>query len=565
MSFVFLKVDFKDKDRAKALGARWDPVQKKWYAPGNISLELFAEWLPKDFNLLPSSPKIDLVCPEANIDAEKSISLSQLLARVSQAVHEAIPKAEWIRAEVSECHAKSGHFYLDLVEFDANHQLLCKAKSIIFKGRLPALLAKFQATTVSFLEAGMKALLQVKANFSIQYGFSLNVEDIDPHYTLGDMAAKLAKIRERLQQEGIYLQNKQLAQPQDFTRVAVISPKGAAGLGDFQQGTVQLERLHLCTFHYYSAQFQGTEASLEIATAIEAVTEDNQKLSFDALVIIRGGGAVIDLAWLNDYALAKLICQSPLVVFTGIGHERDNTILDEVASLRFDTPSKVIAYIFSRITDNAQTALNHAAEIQAVSHRLELQMQHSIFEQFTTLIHSAERAVQQTHQIVEQWHGQLYQVESGLQLMETRLKHWFEGLEESSLISLHYLNTALQQYWQEIQKRAPECLIEFEQSIERYWQQFNLNVDEGQVIIQERLQKLISDLQSSFKSSLQIEDSLRELMSNIIGLGPTGTLKRGYALVRNAENKMMTSKVDSETQSHLEIEFHDGCLNVKPI
>lgn len=176
-----------------------------------------------------------------------------------------------------------------------------------------------------------------KVRFDPLYGLDLIIEDVDPSYTLGDLAAKLARIREKLQQTGLYGRNKQLAGPVEFVRVAVISPETSAGLGDFRREADLIQTAILCEFHLFQATFEGVETSSSIqSTVLQALTAHKQR-PFDALVLIRGVGSVTDLAWLNDIDFAKLLCQSPVPIFTGIGHERDNTILNEIAHTRFDS------------------------------------------------------------------------------------------------------------------------------------------------------------------------------------------------------------------------------------
>jgi exodeoxyribonuclease VII large subunit len=566
-----LNVSFQDKDRAKALGARWDPLQKKWYVPENIALERFAEWLPS--NLAPHialSLELAINSPlqKSELYIDTSISLSQLLSQVSQAISRAIPSTVWLRCEISDCHSKANYFYLDLAELDANHQLLCKAKAIIFKNRLGVLMAKFETATGGFLKPGMKVLLQVKANFNILHGLSLSVKDIDPNYTLGDMAAKLATIREKLKKERLYNRNKQLNLPKDFTRIAVISPDMAAGLGDFQREATKLENLNLCHFQYYTAQFQGTIASNQIIAAVEAVIQDHSKHSFDALVILRGGGAAIDLAWLNEYALAKKMCTCPLVVFTGIGHERDNTILDEVANLRFDTPSKVIAYVFNRITENSGMAIRHANEIATESHGLWSTMQHNIFKQFTFITHKAEYDIHHTQRTMEQWYHQSFQqAKSSLTLVEANLINGLDRILESSQVSIYTVMAVLKKSWQYFQEIYPVHIIQAENQITVFLQQLKSSTFAIQMCAEKNLKNIINALyQDSAKSHLHMEQMLTVLMSNVIGLGPNGTLKRGYALIRDPEKRnVITSEAESVALSFLEIQFHDGSINVRLI
>ena len=233
-----------------------------------------------------------------------------------------------------------------------------------------AITAKFEEATGEGLKTDIKILCLAKVRFDPLYGLDLIIEDVDPSYTLGDLAAKLARIREHLQQTGLYARNKQLPAPVEFVRVAVISPETSAGLGDFRREADLLHTAILCDFHLFPATFQGVETPSSIQTAVlQALTAHKQK-PFDALVVIRGGGSVTDLAWLNDLDLARLLCQSPVPVFTGIGHERDNTILDEIAHTRFDTPSKVALHISTTIKDNALAAIQAWERINALVGRI---------------------------------------------------------------------------------------------------------------------------------------------------------------------------------------------------
>jgi exodeoxyribonuclease VII large subunit len=160
--------------------------------------------------------------------------------------------------------------------------------------------------------------------------------------------------------------------PVEYVRIAVISPETSAGLGDFKRESDLLHHSGLCEFHFFQATFQGVEAPASIQNAVfQALTAHKQR-AYDALVVIRGGGAVTDLAWLNDIDLAKLLCQAPVPVYTGIGHERDNTILDEIAHTRFDTPSKVALHIRTTIKDNALAAIQAWERINTLIRRIVL-------------------------------------------------------------------------------------------------------------------------------------------------------------------------------------------------
>ena len=280
--------------------------------------------------------------------------------------------------------SKNGHVYLSLAERNERGDVLAQAKGVIWKSRAADITAKFERATGEGLRTDIKILCQARVRFDVLYGLDLIIEDVDPSYTLGDLAAKLARIRERLRRDGLYDRNKGLPAPVEFVRVAVISPSTSAGLGDFRRETDRLQHAGLCDFHFYHATFQGTEAPSSIRTAVNEALAAHRQRPFDALVVIRGGGSVTDLAWLNDLELALLLCRSPIPVFTGIGHERDGTILDEVAHRRFDTPSKVALHIASTIKDNALAAL---ADLD----RIEAQVGRILARERTTLDAQADR------------------------------------------------------------------------------------------------------------------------------------------------------------------------------
>jgi exodeoxyribonuclease VII large subunit len=224
--------------------------------------------------------------------------------------------------------------------------------------------AEFERATGEGLRTDIKILCLAGVRFDVLYGLDLIIEDVDPSYTLGDLAAKLGRIRERLRREDLYDRNKGQPAPVEFVRVAVISPETSAGLGDFRRETDRLQDAGLCEFLFFNATFQGIDAPSSIRTAVNEAIAAHRQSPFDALVVIRGGGSVTDLAWLNDFELARLLCRGPIPVFTGIGHERDSTILDEIAHRRFDTPSKVALHITATIKDNALAAVTAFAQIK---------------------------------------------------------------------------------------------------------------------------------------------------------------------------------------------------------
>ena len=287
-----------------------------------------------------------------------SVTLSTYLNNVQQVIKTHCADAIWVRAEITNCSSKGGHYYLELAEKDPDtHQRIAATKAIIWQFVARRIIIKFEQETGIKFGKDLNVLVKLKASFSPEYGFSLNIEDIDSNFTVGDIAKKYLEIRNRLISEGLIDLNRALPTPFDFEQVLVIAPENAAGLGDFKKDADALEMAGVCHFVYHHCLFQSTQAPIAIQqtlkTALKAWSESTVSPP-DAIVIIRGGGAVNDLAYLNDYDLAALLCKRKVPVWVGIGHERDKTILDEVAHRSFDTPSKVIAGIRNVIVQNHQ-------------------------------------------------------------------------------------------------------------------------------------------------------------------------------------------------------------------
>ena len=325
-----------------------------------------------------------------------SVTLSTYLNNVQQVIKTHCADAVWVRAEITNCSSKGGHYYLELAEKDSDtHQRIAATKATIWQFVARRIITKFEKETGIKFGKDLNVLVKLKASFSPEYGFSLNIEDIDSNFTVGDIAKKYLEIRNRLISEGLIDLNRALPTPFDFEQVLVIAPENAAGLGDFKKDADALEMAGVCRFVYHHCLFQSTQAPIAIQQTLKTALKAWSELTVsppDAIVIIRGGGAVNDLAYLNDYDLAALLCKRKVPVWVGIGHERDKTILDEVAHRSFDTPSKVIAGIRNVIVQNTQEAKalyqqieshakNQVLFFRTESDKLELQIRHNALTQ----------------------------------------------------------------------------------------------------------------------------------------------------------------------------------------
>lgn len=303
--------------------------------------------------------------------SEPQFSLSEYLSTVQEVIRLAFDEPVWVKAEIRNLNIKGGHYYLELAEKDADtDKVIASCKATIWKFSASKIVLKFERETGIEISSDLNVLIKIRARFDPQYGFSVNIEEIDSSFTLGEIAKRYLQIIERLTQEGLIHKNKLLPTPFDIQNVLVIAPQNAAGLGDFKKDAEALERNGVCHFVYHTATFQGNTAATSLIESLgTGLRQWASTFSFppDLIVIIRGGGSVNDLAYLNDYELAALLCKRTVPIWVGIGHEKDRTILDEIAHRSFDTPSKVIAGIRNHIVERVQEAVDSVQTIKLLS------------------------------------------------------------------------------------------------------------------------------------------------------------------------------------------------------
>jgi len=280
---------------------------------------------------------------------EESLSLSELLGKVKNVLVKEFSGAYWIVAEILELHEnRNGHCYLELIEKSPDmDSLMARARGTIWASRYSMLRPFFEAATGTKLKSGIKLLCKASVEFHAQYGFSLNITDIDPAYTLGDLARKKQEIIQKLREEGVMDMNKEIPFPTVPQRIAVISSESAAGYGDFMESIQNNSQ----GFYFYTRLFpsvmQGDDVPGSINAALDKIFDSPSE--FDCVAIIRGGGSKADLEPFNHYDLAYYITQFPLPVITGIGHERDESVADMVASYGLKTPTAVAEFLVDQL------------------------------------------------------------------------------------------------------------------------------------------------------------------------------------------------------------------------
>ncbi len=332
---------------------------------------------------------------------EEKLTLLDLQEKIKRGIEGAGPGAVWVTAEIGELNNHySGHCYLDLIDYkEGGRGVAAKARGVIWSNVWRMLKPYFETISGVRLEKGLHVLLKAQVSFSPVYGLSLNILDIDPSFTVGELELRRQKTIERLKGDGCMEMNPSLQLPALPRRIAVVSAETAAGYRDFMKQLHQNENgFRFCT-ELFAAQMQGDDAPQSIISALERIAERSDE--FDVAIIIRGGGAAMDLVCFDDYNLALNIAQFPLPVITGIGHDHDFHIADMVAHTWLKTPTAVadffvgifveqeqyIMYLFQRIS------LTLSQKISAERQKLAL-LHNSVVQGAANLVSNGRRTLE---------------------------------------------------------------------------------------------------------------------------------------------------------------------------
>ena len=285
------------------------------------------------------------------VDPASVLSLTELNRNIKQALRDALPETYWVRAETSEVRVNSysGHCYLEFIEKDERTgQVAARARGTIWAQQYAVIRPYFEEETGRPFTSGLKVLVRVAVDFHELYGLSLTVHDIDPSFTVGDLVRRRKEIVRQLQADGVFDLNRALSLPPLPQRIAVISSATAAGYEDFTDQLLHNEYGFPFYVKLYPALMQGERTEASIIAALDRIYAHHE--AFDAVAIIRGGGSTADLSSFDSYALAANCAQFPLPIITGIGHERDDTVVDLVAHTRLKTPTAVAAFLIDCMT-----------------------------------------------------------------------------------------------------------------------------------------------------------------------------------------------------------------------
>lgn len=378
-------------------------------------------------------------------EAVQTLSLYELNSLVREVIECEMAREYWVEAELSEVRESRGHCYMELVQKeDLSNTPIAKASARCWRSSWSMIQPHFERITQQHLHPGMKVRLKVYAQFHEAFGFSWIVTDIDPNYTLGDMARRRQQIIAQLKQEGIFDLQRELSLPLFCLRIAVISSETAAGYGDFCH---QLDDSPF-VFHteLFPAVMQGEQVEQSIINALNRIYEAS---SFDCVVIIRGGGATSDMSGFDTLALAENVAQFPLPIITGIGHDRDECVLDMVSHVRVKTPTAAAAFLIDhaqqvldridqceqRISYIAQTKLSALiAQLSTLSTRIPTLFSLVRTQQEARLGQTEQRLKSATHRTVDKEHNKLVILSTQLPPLIAHLlsshRHRLELLEQ---------------------------------------------------------------------------------------------------------------------------------------
>ena len=496
-----------------------------------------------------------------------TLSLKEFLKDIKDTIENKYSTKEyWVRGEISDFkqNHKSGHIYGEIIEYGEDRSKpLAKARIQIWKSNVDYILKRFKGHTGEELKAGMKVLLRVEVKFHEIFHFSFTVIDIDPSFTLGDREARKKQIIKTLTESGIIENNKKLPSPTHFTKVAVISSSNAAGLADFFAEASVLHDNNLCCFDKYQAVMQGEQCAVSIRNALASIFKDT---SYDVIVIIRGGGSSADLDWFNDLAPAKAICSMQVPVYTGIGHQIDSCILDQVAHRSFDTPSKVISYIKNTVLNNLIKADRDFTSILSIGNSLVKNTANEIETKKDNINSSAKNIYNQQHKDVDNFFTRI--IADSKIIITNESEKTTKVYKENIILAKRNIS---------INEDAAKSLFSYAyNALNNIFTTEKSNIDrvhsyilnQSNTIIDRSIKTLeekYSNISTLSKNTLDISlDTLRANYKNILSLSIAPTLERGFTLT-SAKSGYITSAKDATKETNLTITYRDGTIQTQVI
>ena len=353
---------------------------------------------------------------------ENALTLYELNSLVVELIDKVMPNSYWVEAEIADARESKGHLYLELIEKDESTNIpIARASAKCWRSSWLMIGPHFERVAGVKLRAGLQIMIQVHAQFHAQYGFSWIIDDINPEYTMGSMARKRNEIIAQLKSEGVFELQRELCLPLFAQRIAVISSASAAGYGDFCNQLQHNEYGFRFQMQLFQAFMQGEQVEQSIVAALNLISTKED--DFDCVVIIRGGGATADLSGFDTLVLAENVANFPLPVITGIGHERDESILDMVAHTRVKTPTAAAAFLIDHLAatlnriEQAQISIQRMVEHRIQHEKLHLQQLSTHIPILFSMVKNRENA-----RLDDYWHALLQRVMLHLQQSKIRVE-----------------------------------------------------------------------------------------------------------------------------------------------
>ena len=330
----------------------------------------------------------------------KQYSLSELCVEIQEVVENDLLERYWVRAEIASLSAR-GHCYMELVEKAENNTLAAKVRATCWNNVYSLLSAYFIQETGQALRVGMQVLVEVSVDFHPVYGLSLNIWNIDPTYTQGDLAKQRQATIQRLTEDGVMELQQSLEIPTLVRKVAVISAADAAGYGDFCDQLKNNRFGFRFELSLFAATMQGDHAPRSIIQALGKIASKEEK--WDIVVIIRGGGATTDLGCFDDYELASHCAQFPLPILSGIGHTRDMSIVDMVTHTSVKTPTAAAEWLIERVAEQVERVNQLVVRLQRATQYAVVQENNKLQAYLQRMSYSAQRLIMQEQNNLQMW------------------------------------------------------------------------------------------------------------------------------------------------------------------
>lgn len=538
---------------------------------------------------------------------QESITLLEFQNRITSAIKKKELQEVWIRCEITDFNTPN-HVYIELTQTE-NNRMVAKQKAMIWANKKDFILNKFQTGTGTPLQKNIDVLICVTVKHNPVHGVSLDIIDIEPSFTVGKLQLKIQEIENALITKGVFDKNKAFQLPEYFNHVAVLTPKGSAGEGDFKKEADLLEEVQLCKFSYFYATMQGLQAEESMSEKIAAINIAHAEQQFDALIIIRGGGAVADLSWLNNFKSANFICHSKLPVICGLGHDRDISILCKVANQNLGTPSKCISFITKSNIKSIELGKQNLLRLESQFTNKKNQLTSIANAQISHVQTAFSNQVLSAIKLSDNQHNLLYRTfrngvvtgkgiknktqsslsdtyRDSLGRIGASAQEKLKNIKNSFSMSVKHKSShssELKKTLDNLMRQAPIKLLEKIFSAQARGLEVNKQITN---VARRNTENQLNTLQTTFSQSIQREVSntvkrsvslnyaffsnlksaksnIKSLTDNIFLMQPKRILEKGYALIRNSEGKVITKASQAKDNQLISIEFQDNKLNAK--